>query len=163
MSFRANDGTDWSDTATRTMTFQIINENPVITVSNTPLTYLEQDAPAPVRYVVVDAGLTVSDVDTPNMASATVTVAAGHEPNKDFLRFTATAAITGSFDAASGTLTMAGAATALDYQSVLRTVEYYNPAPNAEAGTRRIEFRVTDGEGGISTAGVVNQGDTLAS
>jgi hypothetical protein len=159
-AFKAYDGTDWSAATTRAMTFVIINEIPVITLSNTALTYAEQDVPAAVKYLVVDAGLAVADVDTPLMASATVKVAVGHEPTKDFLRFTATGAITGSFDAASGTLTMTGSASALAYQAVLRTVQYYNAAANAAAGTRQIEFKVTDGEGGTSAA--ANVGVTFA-
>lgn len=154
--FKAYDGSEWSDAMTRTMTFNIINQIPNVTVSNKLHTYAEQDAPEPVKYLVVDADLVVMDEDTPMMASATVRVAVGHEVNKDLLRFNATSNITGSFDNASGTLTMNGTARASEYQSVLRTVEYYNAAPNAAAGTRQIEFKVTDGEGGTSDAATVN-------
>jgi len=151
-TFKVYDGAAWSDASTRDMTFIIINEIPVLTLSQTLLTYNETDAPLAVRYLGLDAGLTVSDVDTPSMTGATVKVAVGFETTKDYLRFTPTATITGSFDAATGVLTMTGTGTPLAYQSVLRTVEYYNAAPNAAAGTRQIEFNVTDSEGGTSSA-----------
>jgi len=151
-TFKAYDGSDWSDEETRQMTFITINEKPVIALSQTLRTYNEQDAPASVIYMDVDTGLTVTDVDTSQMVNATVKVAVGHEANKDFLRFTNTSTITGSFDAATGILTLTGVSNRADYQAALRTVQYYNAAANAAAGTRQIEFHVTDSEGKTSDA-----------
>jgi hypothetical protein len=41
------------------MTFIVVNALPVVSLATTALTYNEQDAPAPVTYQVLDAGLTV--------------------------------------------------------------------------------------------------------
>jgi hypothetical protein len=62
------------------------------------------------------------------------------------LVFVNQAGITGSFDAGSGVLTLAGAASVADYQSALRSVRFGHVG--SDPGTSRtVEFRASDGSG----------------
>ncbi|MEO5379115.1 MAG: hypothetical protein H7832_15240, partial [Magnetococcus sp. DMHC-6] len=67
------------------------------------------------------------------------------------------AGITGSWDAATGTLTLSGTASKADYETALRSITYQNNnADNPSVATRTVTFSVTDsnsnGEGsGAST------------
>src|SRR5690606_7041336 len=67
----------------------------------------------------------------------------------DLLNFTNQNGITGSYDAATGILTLTGTATAAQYQAALRSITFSstsdNPATGAGNADRAIEFRVTDG------------------
>jgi hypothetical protein len=62
--------TAWSAAANRSMTFIVINALPVVSLATTALTYNEQDAPAPVTYQVLDAGLTVGASTRPLVSSS---------------------------------------------------------------------------------------------
>ncbi|MBF0178141.1 MAG: DUF4347 domain-containing protein, partial [Magnetococcales bacterium] len=123
-------------------------------------TYTESD-PA----TVVDPGLTVTDLDNTTLTGATVSITANYRNGKDVLSFTPVGAITGVWNAATGTLTLSGADTVANYQTALRSVTYQNTSddPNLAAGTatlsRTISFRANDGSGlsAASTATVVVQ------
>ena len=79
-------------------------------VAGATLAYTENDAPT-----VVDSGLTVSDADNANLASATVTISAGFATGEDTLAFTNQNGITGSWNAGTGVLTLSGTATVANY------------------------------------------------
>jgi hypothetical protein len=53
--------------------------------------------------------------------------------------------MTGPFDDGTGILSMTGTDTPGNYTAALRTVEYWNAAPNAVAGTRNVEFKAGAG------------------
>ena len=71
---------------------------------------------------MIDAGLTVTDADNTNLASATVSITANFVTGEDVLGFTNQNGITGSFNAATGVLTLTGSATVANYQTALRSV-----------------------------------------
>src|SRR5438876_783939 len=102
ISFVANDGTLPSNTATKTVTVTPVNDTLVVATSagNTDLT---GEAGA----VPVDSGVTVSDVDGANLASATVTIT-DVVSDEDVLAFTNADGINGSYNATTGTLTLSG-------------------------------------------------------
>src|SRR5262249_54524613 len=64
--------------------------------------------------VTLDGQLTVSDVDSPTLAGATVTISTGFLAG-DTLNFTSQNGITGTY--ANGTLTLSGTATVAQYQA----------------------------------------------
>ncbi|MFM1749711.1 MAG: hypothetical protein RLZZ188_3377, partial [Verrucomicrobiota bacterium] len=88
------------------------------------------------------ASVTVTDVDSPTLASATVTLT--NPKTGDVLATTTlpagiTATVSGS------TLTLSGAASPSTYQTALRAVTFANPAGNADTTTRVINVTVNDG------------------
>jgi hypothetical protein len=72
-----------------------VNDAPVVTTTGSALAYTENAAAT-----AVDSGLTVSDVDTATLASATVSLTAGFVSGQDILAFTDQNGITGSWNAA---------------------------------------------------------------
>ncbi|MGH8651021.1 MAG: cadherin domain-containing protein, partial [Gammaproteobacteria bacterium] len=123
ITFQASDGTDHSDVAFATVT--------VITV-NDPAT-------------AVDSGLTVSDVDNTTLTGATVTISANYVNGEDVLGFTDQLGITGSWNAATGTLTLTGTTTLANYQVALRTITYANTSNDPSTLARTMSFVVNDG------------------
>jgi hypothetical protein len=60
VSVVANDGTANSNTATRTITVAAVNDAPVVTMTASALAFTEGNGAT-----AVDAGLTVTDADSP--------------------------------------------------------------------------------------------------
>src|SRR4029434_2993503 len=121
----ANDGTANSNTATRNITVAAVNDPPVVTMTASALAFTEGGgAPA------VDTGLTVTDADSANLASATVSITANFVSGEDVLGFTTQNGISGSFNATTGVLTLTGSATVANYQTALRSVTYANSSTN---------------------------------
>lgn len=124
-----------------TVTFTVngINDPPLITGTGAP-TYSEKQ-PA----IVVNAALTVSDVDSPVLAGATVLIVQNFDAGEDALGFVNTSKITGSYNSATGVLTLTGTATIAEYQSALRSVTYLNTSDTPHTAVRDIAFQVDDG------------------
>jgi autotransporter-associated beta strand protein len=143
-------------TVTRTVTFQVndgqLNSNVVsrqIAVSNPaviagiepgPLAYTAGDPSAPLA-----ATLTVSDSASTTLAGATIQISGNYRNGEDVLSFSNTPAITGSWDATSGTLTLAGIDTLADYEAALQTVTYQDTSSNPSSAMRTVSFQVNDG------------------
>uniref|UniRef100_UPI0022A89669 DUF4347 domain-containing protein n=1 Tax=Microvirga roseola TaxID=2883126 RepID=UPI0022A89669 len=125
-------------------TFNIaVAARPVVSVGSGSAAHAEDGGAT-----VIAPGLTVSDTDSAMLSGATITITdyvAG-----DILSFTNASGIVGSFNAATGVLTLSGSATVTDYQAALRSVTYSttsnNPATGAGNADRVIEFRVNDGQ-----------------
>ncbi len=142
ITFIADDGTNPSTPAVKTLSITAVNDLPLLTPSVSSIPYTENQGP-----VVIDAGLTISDTDDGNLESATVTVGTSHVPGEDVLAFTNQLGITGNFDAPSGVLALSGTATIADYQTALRTVTYENIGDNPGAINKDLDFIVNDGTG----------------
>jgi hypothetical protein len=112
--------------------------------------------------VTLDGALTVSDVDSNgNLAGATVSIGSGFVAG-DSLNFTNQNGITGSYNAATGVLTLSGTASVANYQAALESVTYGfapgNGDPTAGGGNtaRAISWSVTDGVASASGASALN-------
>ena len=68
-----------------------------------------------------------------------------------FSSFANTANITGTWNATTGTLTLAGSDTVADYQAALRAVTYQNTSQNPRRLTRTVSFTVNDGAANSNT------------
>ncbi|HVK11027.1 MAG TPA: S8 family serine peptidase, partial [Gemmataceae bacterium] len=112
-----------------------------------PLTYIAGQGQVPVTQT-----LTPTDPDDPSLAGGTVSITGNYTPGQDFLRFTNTANISGTFDAGSGILSLSGTATLAQYQAALRAVRYENTSATPSTATRKISFRVSDPGGLVSSA-----------
>ena len=93
--------------------------------------------------VAVDTGITVTDTDSANMASGTVTVGSGYTAGQDVLAFTNQNGITGSWSAP--TMTLTGSATKANWQTALRSITYNNTSNTPDTSNRTINFVVNDG------------------
>ena len=148
-------------TATKTINLTATVDNPVITTTSGSVGYTENGSA-----VVIDSGLTLTDADDTQMASATVTIT-GNLKDGDLLAVVGTTTgqqISGTTitvtSYASGVLTLTGVDTKEHYEAVLRTVTYVNTSDNPNANNttnplnRTITFSVTDANSdAIATAG----------
>ena len=84
-------------------------------------------------------------MDNANLAGATVQITGNYQNGQDVLSFANTATITGTWNAATGTLTLSGSDTVANYQAALRAVKYQNTSDNPSGVTRTVSFKVNDG------------------
>jgi hypothetical protein len=99
----------------------------------------ENDAP-----VTVSAGIEVWDDYSPTIRAATVAITRNFEPG-DALAFTPQDGITGSYDPATGILTLTGLASTASYQALFRSVTYAHVGDNPSDLRRSFTFQVDDG------------------
>src|SRR5260221_211495 len=147
VSVVANDGTAASNTATRAITVAAVNNPPVVAMTGSALAFTKGNSAT-----VVDAGLTVTDADSPTLASATVSITANFVTGEDVLGFTSQNGITGSFNATTGVLILTGSATVANYQAALRSVTYANASTNPSTLTRTVSVVANDGTANSNTA-----------
>jgi Domain of unknown function (DUF4347)/NPCBM/NEW2 domain/Bacterial Ig domain/Cadherin-like/Putative Ig domain/Cadherin domain len=129
-----------SATDTASLIVTAVNDAPTIVTAGTTLAYTENAAAT-----AVDGAVTVSDVDSANLASATVTISAGFASGQDTLAFTNQNGISGSWNAGTGVLTLTGSSTLANYQTALRSITYVNTSDNPSTATRTASFVVNDG------------------
>ena len=133
--------------ATVTVTVNGVNDPPVISnIEAAALSYRAQDPG-----VAITSALTLSDDDDASLASATVSITSGFDSGADQLQFTNQNGITGSYNASTGILTLSGNASIADYQTALRSVEFFTSDGSASPAARTVSFAVTDTVGASST------------
>jgi hypothetical protein len=123
------------------------NAAPVVVTAGTPLAYSENQAPT-----AIDATLTVSDADSATLTGATVSISANFAAGQDVLAFTDQLGITGSWNAATGELTLTGSASVADYQTALRSITYANTSDAPSTAARTVSFVVSDGSASSTAA-----------
>ena len=120
-----------------------VNDAPVFSAAPPAVAYTEQGTA-----VTVDGALTLSDVDDTTMNSANVTI--GGFVSGDLLSVdTGSTGIVANYNPATGVLTLSGAASTADYQTVLRSLTFASssddPTVNTSAASRTLNYSVTDG------------------
>jgi hypothetical protein len=126
---------------------------PPVLATGSVLGYTENQAAS-----AINSAITVSDVDSATLASATVSVTGNHASGEDVLGFVNNPAtmgnISGSYNAATGvmSLTSAGAtATTAQWQVALRAVTYLDSSNNPSTLARTISYVVNDGAANSNT------------
>jgi len=114
-----------------------LNALPVVTASGASATYVE-NSPA----VTVDPGITVVDPDGPDLTGATVAISANFRASEDSLAYTPVAGISGSYNSATGVLTLKGDASAASYQEAFRAVQFHNSSEDPSAQPRTVTFAI---------------------
>jgi hypothetical protein len=122
-----------------------VNDAPSISVTPGLLDYTLSE---PAR--VVDAGLGLADIDSPNLSSASIEIVDGFETGADVLALDVPAGMSGSYDAALGIYALTGIAPIATYQAALRTLRYSHPQPEGSLELRTVRFTVQDGSGTAS-------------
>lgn len=112
-------------------------------LSNVGSTTLMDNSTSPIS---ITTTLTVSDVDDTNLDGATVKISNHYQMGQDQLLFFSSAKITGSWDPATGILTLTGTDSVANYQAALRSVRFQTTG--AKTSARTISFQVSDGQQG---------------
>lgn len=123
-----------------------------ITASGGTASYTER---ATAGTTAVDAALTVTTDNIISSATVRITYATGNEVDANDLLTVATSnglSQGSGFDASTDTLTITGSGTAATYQTVLRTVSFYNPSSTPSNEQRTITFTVNDADGSSSSS-----------
>ncbi len=146
-----NDGTLDSNTATSTVYFHTLDLDAAATPGTGYTTTFTEGGGA---VAIANPGLAevvITDPDSANIASATVTIA-NFQPGEDTLSFTHTAHITGGYDPVHGVLTLTGDMTtsATDFAAALHAVTYSDTSHAPNTTDRDISVVVTDSNG-VST------------
>jgi large repetitive protein len=139
IDFQVSDGIEGSDPTSRTIQVNTVDSPPSGSGTGTPLTYNEGTGAVP-----IDPGITLNDPDSPNLTGATITIT-GFVPGQDVLTFVAQPPISGTFNPATGVLTLSGTATVAQYQAAIQSITYTNTSSNPATTPRQIEITVTDG------------------
>ena len=111
---------------------------PVVTTSSSTTTLAPQGVQA------IDAGLTITDVDSANLSGASVSITSGFAGSEDVLGFLSQNGITGSYNTATGVLTLTGTASVANYQTALDSVTYSDTNASPTGLSRTISFSATD-------------------
>ncbi|MBF0260778.1 MAG: DUF4347 domain-containing protein, partial [Magnetococcales bacterium] len=130
-----------------------VNDKPVVT-AGASLAYTENGSAA-----AIDTTVTIVDVDDTQLTGATVSITSGRTTG-DLLVYTggspgiAVNPISGSFDSATGVLTLTGTASLAQYQAALRAVTFVSTSedPTASSATRTVTWAVTDANSDSSSA-----------
>jgi methionine-rich copper-binding protein CopC len=140
-TYRVTDAAGNTSTATLAVSVTPVNDAPALTTTATARSYTENAAA-----IVANDDLSLSDVDSANLTRATVQITGGLTAG-DVLSFTASDVIDGTYDPATGTLTLEGTATVAQYQTVLRSVSYSSTSdhPTATSASRTLTWQVNDG------------------
>ena len=133
-----------------------MNIDPPVLTTGATVSFTEQGSA-----VVLDAGLTLSDADSATLANATVSIAGGFLSGDTLTADTTGTAITASYNAATGVMTLSGLDTLADYQAVLRSTTFSsasdNPTNFGANPSRSIGWTVNDGiQGSAPTTSTVN-------
>lgn len=109
----------------------------------------------------IDTSLRLTGDPSMVVQQATVSITGGYVSGQDKLAFSNTGSITGSFNAATGRLTLTGTGTAAEFQSALRSVTYDNTSTTTLEKTRKIEVVVNTNRGTRTASRDVDLGDQL--
>jgi hypothetical protein len=138
ITWTVNDGSTSNGSASDTSTIDVVHTAPTMTAGATA--QFELTGPA----VTADATLSVNDVDSGGVLfGATVSITSNLDAANDVLHFTNQNGIIGSYDAATGVLTLIGASTIEDYQTALESITF--SSTTASTGTRSLSWTVSDG------------------
>ena len=142
VAFQVDDGRA-SDHASNTVSRSLaVSQHAVPTLVNTETTILMYSAGQVATAVTNTLGITAANGA---LVSATVRISAGFVGSEDSLTFLDQSGISGSYDPATGVLTLTGAASVADYRTALRSVTYVNSNLDPTEGVRTVTFQVDDG------------------
>lgn len=162
VTFQVNDGqglNNLSNTQTRQITVVSTNTAPVLAnLEGALLAYTENAPPA-----AVTSTLTVTDVDSPNLAGASVQISSGCVPTEDVLALAPSPqnGITGMYTAATCSLALTGSASQSNYQTALRAVTYSNTSNTPNVGARTLSFQIDDGSASNNLSNVPTRSLTV--
>ncbi|MEH2062558.1 MAG: cadherin-like domain-containing protein, partial [Nostoc sp.] len=145
VSFTVNDGKTNSNTSTRTISVTAVNDAPVLgATASGSLAYIENAAATKIS----STGLGITDVDNTNITSATISITGNYQNGQDILSILGTlppGITAGAFNATTGTITLTGSASFVNYTTALAQIAYSNTSENPNIDARTVSFTVNDG------------------
>ena len=149
IEFSVSDGSRTSQIATAFVSFTAVNDPPLVDLNGPDpgrdytVSFSEGDSAVP----IVSSQLSVTDVDSPSLQSATVVLTNVLDQFSETIFTSVTqAGISSSFIVSAGILRLTGPASVDDFQRVLRSIVYQNSASEPTEGTRVVSIIVNDGE-----------------
>lgn len=154
VSFVATDAKGNSNIAvTRTVTITAVNDAPhLLGIETTNLSYAPLQAP-----VAISSTIVVTEPDDPTISSVTITIGGTYQQGADVLSFVNTATIHGTFNAATGTMTLSGSDTGANYRAAIRSVTFSNTTGAPTAGQRVISIQANDGHTSNNLSNIVTR------
>lgn len=143
-----------TDVDTATITIVPINDAPVLDLDASgagtgfSTTYTENGA----GVAIADTDSLITDIDSANMTSATITIANGQLGDVLSIAGTLPTGITAAWNPTTFTLTLTGAATKAAYETALEQVRYASTSENPSTTPRTINVTVSDGAANSNTA-----------
>lgn len=134
------DGSLWSATDTLQLSVSAVNDPPTLALVLPLAAYAEDDG-----WAVLDALLTVGDVDHSTLSEARIVISDGYEAGFDELSVASPGSLSVHWDAPSGTLRLTGTGTLLEYRNALRTLRYRNTSENPSTADREFTWEIGDG------------------
>jgi gliding motility-associated-like protein len=141
-----------TDTAIAIITITQVNDPPIISGTSAPASFVNIP-------VIIDNTIGLTDIDDTQMESAVVSISGNFIASEDVLLFTNQNDITGSYNAATGVLTLSGTSSIANYISALRSITYNNVDVTPTKITRQVTFFVNDGS---NNSNVYTQSITLS-
>ena len=135
ITWSVNDGVNTSAAATSHVS---VSRLPPVLSAGASVGYVAGATP-----VALDAGLSVTDAAAVSLSSATVTISAGFVQGDALSVGSSQTGITSAYNAATGVLTLSGAASLAAYQKELDSVAY--ASAQATTSSRTITWSVNDG------------------
>ncbi|KVE33189.1 hypothetical protein WI93_24530 [Burkholderia vietnamiensis] len=123
------------------------DNGPSVTTSSGSASWSSSDNGVGGTAVAVDAGITISDPSSASASTATVRIT--NVQSGDQLSFVAQNGITGSYNSATGVLTLTGSGSPslASWQTALRSITFFSTqaSPNLSTTTRTVSFSFNDG------------------
>ncbi|NNC81789.1 MAG: hypothetical protein HKN94_16730, partial [Acidimicrobiales bacterium] len=144
IGFKVHDGTTYSDGAsfTASITVAPVNDTPEVLTTGGVSEFIEDDGP-----VIVDAGVTTSDIEDDPWDAAIITITNPLDGEDEVLAASPSGAITADdISVVAGVLTISGPAAIADVQAVMQSVTYENSSDAPDLTDRVISFVVADGD-----------------
>ena len=141
-----SDGLSTSNIVSRNTAIVSINSPPtLVEIESGSLAYRANDPAFPPQ--PISATLLVGDPDSNNLTKATVQITSGYQSDangNDVLSFTNQLGITGSFNAATGMLTLTGTSSVSNYRTALRSVTFSSSGSAVSTADRTLTIAATD-------------------
>ena len=145
ITFSVSDGNNSSSDIDVDVRVIPVNDAPSLTLSSGSLSYTEGDGAK-----VLDGALTLADVDSTSLSSASVFFDSGFQAAEDTLDFdsdiAANAGLASTYNSDTGHLEFTGNASVMEYQNLLRSISYQNTNTDEPSVIqRKIQFTLSDG------------------
>ena len=151
ITFVVNDGTLDSNTGTKTVSVTPTDNAPVTDLNGPGAGGSNATASFIGTPVLIAPSGTVSDVDSPNLASMTVTLTNHPDGSKESLSLNTVAAalvttdhLTKSYNSSTGVLSITGSASQADYQTILEGISYNDTSVAPNTTQRTVTVVVSD-------------------
>ncbi len=145
--YKSGVGEDGSNYGVYVQRYAAIGTPPVIKTTSSALNYTAQSGPQ-----TIDPGVKVTDTESPNIVSATVTISSGYDPAHDTVGYIDQDGIVGTLNSTTGTLVLNGTAILADYQAYLESITFACSNVPASTNTRTVSIEVNDGTNYSNTA-----------